>query len=125
MKRLALLVKTLLLSIISVEAQISGEEKVSEEEHQVSVTAVVKKIADTTYEVSIFTTVKYPWHIYSKHSPLKGPKRANIIFAKNAVVTLIGEMQEKSKPQVYWSSVYGGCVAGHAGTVEYVQSIRI
>ena len=77
------------------------------------------------YEVEITATVKKPWHIYSQNTGKSGPVPTTITFAKNPLVTLVGNVREVGKLEKIYDNAFHTDVLFYSNKVVFTQEVKV
>ncbi len=84
-----------------------------------------KKVADKTYEIRLISKVDHPWHIYSQTTPEGGPLPTKIVFGKNPLLNVQGEVKEVGKLVQKREEVFDLDVKYFEGQADFVQVIKL
>ena len=96
----------------------------SQVENPISWTFSAKRIDATTYEVHLTAKMEDGWHIYSQTTPEGGPVPTEIIFNKNPLLILDGNIKEIGKLEQRLEVLFGVDVKQFSGKVDFVQVIK-
>ena len=77
------------------------------------------------YEVVITAFVKKPWHIYSQNTGKSGPVPTSFTFAKNPLVTLVGNVKEVGKLEKIYDNAFHTDVLFYSNSVKFTQQIKV
>ena len=86
----------------------------------------VKKTAEKTYEVRIKADMESGWHLFSQKQPddaIAIP--TSITFNSNPLITVVGSTKEDGKMEKYKDKRLGISANQYAGTVTFVQTIKL
>ena len=93
--------------------------------HPIAWTFTCKAIDGNTYEVSMSANIEDGWHIYSQSTPEGGPVPTAISFAKNPLVSLVGQPKEVGKLEQRHEELFGVDVKQFSGKVVFVQVVKL
>ena len=89
-------------------------------------TYTAKKIADKTYEVHLTATIQNTWHLYSQTQPEDAiTQPTEIIFKKNPLVLLDGNIKEVGKIQLFKDEKLKISANQYADKVDFVQKVKL
>jgi Disulphide bond corrector protein DsbC len=84
-----------------------------------------KKIAEKRYEIHLTAEVDNGWHTYSQDTPDGGPFPTKILFDKNPLITLLGEVVEIGKMEKHHDAVFDVDVKQFSDKVDFVQLVNL
>lgn len=85
-----------------------------------------KKVADKIYEVHLTATIQNTWHLYSQTQPADAiTQPTEIIFKKNPLVLLDGNIKEVGKMQLFKDEKLKISANQYADKVDFVQKIKL
>ena len=86
----------------------------------------LKKLDGNTYEVHLRCTIDDGWHIYAqKQGPDFIGTKTRVTLTKAQGLTVIGTPAELGKKDTYVSKEVGVTNLEYAGTVDFVQKVKI
>jgi len=81
---------------------------------------------DHVYEIHITATIANGWHIYAQQQPKNSLSQpTKIVFAKNPLIKLNGEVKETGKKTIQKMKEIGVEQYCYAGEVDFVQSVQL
>lgn len=84
-----------------------------------------KKINSTTYEIHLTAMIEGGWHVYSQSTPDGGPIATTIVFTKNPLAVLQGNVKEVGKLEQRFEPLFGVDVKQYSNKVNFVQTIKL
>jgi thiol:disulfide interchange protein DsbD len=83
------------------------------------------KTADMTYEIHLTATIANGWHIYSQTTPEGGPSATSILFSKNPLLLVSGDVKEVGKLEKHHEPLFGVDVKQFSDKVDFVQIVKV
>ena len=77
------------------------------------------------YEVKLTATLPRPWHIYSQKTGDGGPLPTKVTFAKNPLLSLVGNVKEEGKLKEEYDKNFDTKVKYYGDKVDFVQTVKV
>ena len=115
MKRLHILLTTLLLAIVAVQAQMADP---------VHFSSKLNMLDDTTAEIVFSATIDPGWHVYSTDNADDGPIKATFHADKLQGAELTGKLMPRGKVIEQYDAMFGTNLRFFEDKAAFVQKIR-
>lgn len=84
-----------------------------------------KKIADKTYEVHMTANINGNFHLYAQNVGVERPLPTAVVFTKNPLLVLDGNVKEMGKLIKKYESTWSGNVNYYEKTVNFIQTVKV